>query len=103
MAVPLIGAAIAAGLGVSIPYLVGRVLAALGFGFVAYTGLSPLMSQVESLVNGAVGSVGTFSGINVDAWLAYAGVWDLVEMWLAAVVSGAALVVTRPVMKSLLG
>ncbi|KLO60134.1 cobalt ABC transporter permease [Delftia tsuruhatensis] len=41
--------------------LVGRVLLALGFGFVEYVGISTLLDNVKQQATGLIGAVGTSS------------------------------------------
>lgn len=58
---PLIVSALLGGLLQIAGSLVGRVLLALGFGFVEYVGISTLLDHVKQHATGLIGAVGTSS------------------------------------------
>jgi hypothetical protein len=80
MPVPPIGSAVAWGLGLAIPFLVGKVLLAMGITITAYVGFGLVVAAIENEVWGAVNS------LPADAYaiFRYAGGVIALQIWFSA-------------------
>ncbi|MET0103567.1 MAG: DUF2523 family protein [Sedimenticola sp.] len=97
MPLPLIGTSIVAAFAAATPVLIGRVLAALGIGFVVYQGFGHWVDDVTSSVN----AISSGQGVPAEIWnwFRYMGGPAILSMWMAGVAAAAAMFASRPLLK----
>lgn len=79
---PMILAQLLGGLAMAMSSLVGRVLIALGLGFVTYLGFDALMSSIVGQINSLMG---TFAASSLAAWGGFFQLDKHVSMVLSAI------------------